>query len=156
MFHLSHDRPDTKSTKFASHTKLPTLPPGSDIRDLEVEVLDKPSMDRPFSKIFTTEGQRPPSWMDPFSDYLSKGIEPMDKTIATRLRRRVTLYTLRDDKLYRKGKIFPLLKCISLEEGQRVLLLLHSGVYGNHLGARNLAFKTLRTGYYSPTIEHNA
>ncbi|XP_062006098.1 uncharacterized protein LOC133723302 [Rosa rugosa] len=121
-----------------------------------MEVLEKPSIDKPFSEIFLTESDRPPSWMDPFIDYLSKGIEPSDKVIATRLRRRATLYTVREGKLYRKGRSFPLLKCISLEEGLCVLLSLHSGVCGNHAGARNLAFKALRTGYYWPTIEQDA
>ncbi|XP_062014215.1 uncharacterized protein LOC133730684 [Rosa rugosa] len=121
-----------------------------------MEVLDKPSIDRPFSEIFTTENQRLPSWMDPFIDYLSKGVEPTHKAVATRLRKRATLYTIRKGKLYRKCRSFPFLKCISLEEGLRVLLSLHSGICGNHAGARNLAFKALRTGYYWPTIEEDA
>ncbi|XP_024190650.1 uncharacterized protein LOC112194664 [Rosa chinensis] len=119
-----------------------------------MEVLEKPSIDKPCSKIFLTESERAPSWMDPFIDYLSKGIEPTDRTIATRLRKRATLYTVREGKLYRKGRSFPLLKCISLEEGQ--LLSLHSGVCSNHAGERNLAFKALRTGYYWPTIVQDA
>ncbi|XP_024163746.1 uncharacterized protein LOC112170638 [Rosa chinensis] len=123
---------------------------------LKLEVLDKPSIDEPFLEIFLTESERPPSWMDPFIDYLSKGIEPTDKVIATRSHRWATLYTVRDGKVYRKGRSFPLLKCNSLEKGQRVLLSLHGGVCGNHAGARNLAFKALRTGYYWPTIEQDA
>ncbi|XP_024164325.1 uncharacterized protein LOC112171360 [Rosa chinensis] len=59
---------------------------------LKLEVLDKPSIDKPFSEIFLTESQRPPSWMDPFIDYLTKHIEPLNWTIATRLRRRATVY----------------------------------------------------------------
>ncbi|XP_061998892.1 uncharacterized protein LOC133716187 [Rosa rugosa] len=147
--------PRAQNSKADVVARLATSPPNTNMGDLKLEILDKPSIDKPFSEIFLTESERPPSWMDQFIDYLSKGIEPQDKTIATRLRRRATLYTVREGKLYRKGRSFPLLKCISLEEGHRVLLLLHSGVCGNHAGARNLAFKALRTGYYWPTIEQD-
>ncbi|XP_024163750.1 uncharacterized protein LOC112170643 [Rosa chinensis] len=118
--------PWAQNSKADAVARLATSPPNTDMGDF------KPSIDKPFSEIFLTESERTPSWMDPFIDYLSKGIEPQDKTIATRLRRRATLYTVREVKLYKKGRSFPLLKCISLEEGQRVLLSLHSRVCGNH------------------------
>ncbi|XP_024163876.1 uncharacterized protein LOC112170814 [Rosa chinensis] len=148
--------PQAQNNKADAVTKLVTSPPDTNLGSLKLETLDKPSFDKPFSEIFLAESEHPPSWMDPFVDYLSKGVEPQDKIIATRLRRRAMLYKVREGKLYRMGRSFPLLKCISLEEGQQVLLSLHSGVCGNHAGARNLAFKALRTGYYWPTIEQDA
>ncbi|XP_024171606.1 uncharacterized protein LOC112177557 [Rosa chinensis] len=148
--------PGAQNNKADAVAKLATSPPETNLGSLKVETLDKPSIDKPFSEIFLTESECPPSWMDPFVDYLSKGIEPQDKIIATRLCRRATLYKIREGKLNKKGRSFLLLKCISLEEGQRVLLSLHSGVCGNHAGARNLAFKALLTGYYWPTIEQDA
>ncbi|XP_024178253.1 uncharacterized protein Mb2253c-like [Rosa chinensis] len=64
--------PLSQNTKVDAIARLATSPLGTDIRGLKLEVLDKPSIDRPFSKILTTESQRPPSWIDPFIDYLSK------------------------------------------------------------------------------------
>ncbi|XP_062006106.1 uncharacterized protein LOC133723312 [Rosa rugosa] len=136
--------PRAQNTKADAVARLATSPPNIDIGSLKMEILEKPSIDKSFSEIFLTESKCRPSWMDPFIDYLSKGIEPTNRTIATRLRRRATLYTVQEGKLYRKGRSFSLLKCISLE------------VCGNHAVARNLAFKALRTGYYCPTIEQDA
>ncbi|XP_061993706.1 uncharacterized protein LOC133711622 [Rosa rugosa] len=84
-----------QNTKTDAVARLATSPPNTDIRSLKMEVLEKPSIDKPFSEIFLTESQRPPSWMDLFIDCLSKGIEPSDRAITTRLRRRATLYTIR-------------------------------------------------------------
>ena len=38
------------------------------------------------------------------------------------------------------------------EDTNYVLREVHEGIYGNHIGARSLAAKTLRQGYYWPTI----
>nr|XP_011463595.1 PREDICTED: uncharacterized protein LOC105351315 [Fragaria vesca subsp. vesca] len=81
---------------------------------------------------------------------------PGDKHEAQRLRHKASLYLLRGRKLYHRGQSCPLLRCLPTAEGHKVLKSLHSGVCGNHAGARNLMFKTLRAGYYWPTLEQDA
>ncbi|GFY88915.1 hypothetical protein Acr_06g0008550 [Actinidia rufa] len=49
----------------------------------------------------------------------------------------------------------PLLKCLRLEEAEYVLKEIHEGICGNHSGARSLARKTIRQGYFWPTIEQD-
>ena len=49
-----------------------------------------------------------------------------------------------DGRLYRRGFLIPLLKCVDLEEGNYILREVHEGVYGNHVGGQSLAHKALR------------
>ena len=42
-------------------------------------------------------------------------------------------------------------KCITQEEGVKLLLKIHSGSYGNHVASRNLVGKAFRAGFYWPT-----
>jgi hypothetical protein len=43
------------------------------------------------------------------------------------------------------------MKCITLEEGQIIMLDVHVGVYGSHAGAKSLVGKTYRQGFFWPT-----
>ena len=47
----------------------------------------------------------------------------------------------------------PYLHCANKEEVNYVLQEIHEGIYGNHAGARSLAGKALRGGYYWPTLQ---
>ena len=50
----------------------------------------------------------------------------------------------------------PILKCIKGKDIEYVLREVHEGICGNHIGARALAGKVLRQGYYWPTILKDA
>jgi hypothetical protein len=50
--------------------------------------------------------------------------------------------------LYRRGFTLPLLKCVSPEEGDDVLREIHEEICGSYLGARVLAHKVVRAGFY--------
>jgi hypothetical protein len=39
-------------------------------------------------------------------------------------------------------------KCISQEEGEKLLLEIHVGSCGNHVASKNLVGKAFRTGFY--------
>ena len=57
--------------------------------------------------------------------------------------------------LYKRGFSTPILKCMGKEDANYVLREVHEGICGNHIRARSLATKTLRQGYYWPTILKN-
>ena len=97
-----------------------------------------------------------PSWMDPIWDYLLNGTLPSDPNKASKLRARSTRFSLLQGTLYKRGFSAPLLKCIGKEDGNYVLREVHEGVCGNHIGAQTLAGKTLRQGYYWPTMLKDA
>ena len=55
--------------------------------------------------------------------------------------------------LYRRGYSTLLLKCITSKRVEYILTEFHDGICGNHSGARTMAAKVLRAGYYWPTVQ---
>ena len=97
-----------------------------------------------------------PSWMDPIWDYLVDGTLPSDPKEASKLRTRSTRFTIHRGTLYKQGFSTPILKCEGQEDANYVLKEMNEGICGNHIGARSLAAKTLRQGYYWPTMLKDA
>ena len=62
-----------------------------------------------------------------------------------------------DGNLMRKSaKEGTLQKCITQEEGVKLLLEIHFGFYDNHAASRNLVGKAFRAGFYWPTAISDA
>ena len=57
---------------------------------------------------------------------------------------------------YTKKPSHGLFSAVTPEKGQEVLEDLHQGLCSSHIGGRALAEKTLRTGYYWPTLKEDA
>ena len=57
------------------------------------------------------------------------------------------------DDLYKRKYGQPLLKCVAVEQAQYIIKELHEGICGYHSGARTMATRILRAGYFWPTIE---
>ena len=89
-----------------------------------------------------------PSWMDPIWEYLVEGTLPRDPKEASKLRARSARFTLHRGTIYKRGFSMPILKCVGKEDANYILREVHEGICGNHIGARTLARKTLRQGYY--------
>ncbi|XP_022851921.1 uncharacterized protein LOC111373597 [Olea europaea var. sylvestris] len=73
-----------------------------------------------------------PSWMDPIVDYISNGV------------------------LFRRSFTLPYLRCLKHSEPLQVMTEVHEGICGNHQGARVLAYKLIRYGYYWPSLKKDA
>ena len=97
-----------------------------------------------------------PSWMDPIWDYLVDGKLPSDSKEAFKLRARSARFTVHRGTLYKRGFSAPILKCVGKEDANYILREVHEGICGNHIEARTLAGKTLRQGYYWPTMLRDA
>ena len=134
--------------------KLATAPQEDLSRLTPVEHLSKPSIDLNNEEISPIMSE--PSWMDPIWDYLIEGLLPNDPKEASKLRSRSARFTIHQGALYKRGFFTPILKCIAREDADYVLREVHEGVCGNHIGARALAGKVLRQGYYWPTILKDA
>ena len=93
--------------------------------------------------------------MSPTIRYLKEGKLLADKTEAHKLRIRVSHFQLLGGTLYKMGFSRTHLRCLSLEEANYVIREVHEGVYGNHSGARALAHKLTRAGYYWPSLLHD-
>ena len=123
-------------------------------RSTPVEYLAEPSID-PYSMVVAPVGSVP-SWMDTIWDYVNDGTLPDDPKEAAKIRVRSSRFTNHKGSLYKRGFFTPFLKCIAGEDTEYVLREVHEGICGNHIGARTLAGKVLRKGYYWPTILKDA
>ena len=94
--------------------------------------------------------------MDPIWDYLVDGTLSSDPKEASKLRARSARFTVHRGTLYKRGFSTPILKCIGKEDANYILREVHEGTCGNHIGARTLAGRTLRQGYYWPTMLKDA
>nr|XP_025682208.1 uncharacterized protein LOC112783462 [Arachis hypogaea] len=92
------------------------------------------------------------SWQDPYIQYLRSGELPKGLQNLKTFKRQASFFTLLNNKLYRRGYSRPLLKCLDRSEADLALAEVHEGICGMHSGARSLAQKILRAGFYWPTI----
>ena len=115
-----------------------------------VEYLAEPSID--LCDVEVTQIRSKPNWMDPIWDYIIDGRLPDDPKEAAKIRMRSARLTNHKGSLYKRGFFTPILKCIAGKDTEYVLREVHEGICENHIGARALAGKVLRQGYYWPTI----
>ena len=94
--------------------------------------------------------------MDPIWGYLVDGILPSDPKKASKLRTRSARFTIHRGTLYKRGFSTPILKCVGKEDANYVLREVHEGICDNHIKVRSLVAKTLRQGYYWPTMLKDA
>jgi hypothetical protein len=67
------------------------------------------------------------------------------------MQQRAKAYKIIRDDLYKTSVIGQPLCCLSKDEGKELLTETHSGVCGGHIGARALAVKVFRQGFYWPS-----
>ncbi|GKU85421.1 hypothetical protein SLEP1_g100 [Rubroshorea leprosula] len=135
-------------SKFASDSSLSS-------KSVFVEVLDEPSFMKPRMMEISTNPDTP-SWTDSIISFLREGIIPEDRQEAMKLRKKASRYTLVDGVLYKRSFSLPLLRCLNPYEAEYALREVHEGVCGSHVGARTLAHKVLRQGYYWPNMYKDA
>jgi ribonuclease HI len=117
-----------------------------------IEIQRRPSMEEEIvnSIIVNT------TWMSPIIRYLREGTLPTDRTEAHKLRIRASHFWLMGGILYKMGFSRPHLRCLSPEEANYVIREVHEGICGNHSGARSLAHKLTRAGYYWSSLLRDA
>jgi hypothetical protein len=92
----------------------------------------------------------------PIVAYLYHYYEPDNIVEDTRMQQRARAYQIVDNDLYKTSISAPLLQCASKTEGQEILSEIYAGACRGHIGARALAAKVLRQGFYWPTIIDDA
>ncbi|KAL2246210.1 UNVERIFIED_CONTAM: Retrovirus-related Pol polyprotein from transposon [Sesamum indicum] len=91
-------------------------------------------------------------WIEDISTYLREGILPTDAGHARRIKFKAPRFTLIGTQLYKRTVEGPLLKCLEDAQARYVLQEIHEGNCGNHSGARSLAQKVTRQGYFWHTM----
>ncbi|XP_052197357.1 uncharacterized protein LOC127804524 [Diospyros lotus] len=121
-------------------------------RAVFVEMLHHPSIEEKEVSCIETGTD----WRSPFYRYLTNNELPNDPQETRRLKMRASRFTIIDGILYKRAYTTPLLKCLGPQEAEYILAETHSGMCGEHLGARALATKILRAGFFWPTLRSDA
>jgi transposase InsO family protein len=95
-------------------------------------------------------------WRRSIREYLVMGTLPDDKGEAARIKIRATRFCMIGDEMFKRGFETPLLKCPGNIECTQILKEVHEGCCGNHMGARALAQKIVRAGYFWPFLKADA
>ncbi|KAK2999343.1 hypothetical protein RJ639_022750 [Escallonia herrerae] len=133
-------------------SRLASLDPSGFGRTVHLELLHEPSIVEHETLSITQES----SWIDPIKDYLQNGTLPIDPKESRSIISRSARYAIIESVLYKRSFTLPYLRCLTPTEADYALREVHEGICGQHLGARALAHKVLRQGYYWPTMQHDA
>ena len=85
-----------------------------------------------------------PAWAQHIVRFLQTGELPEEQEEAERVARQSSMYQFVDSILYRRRLNGVKLKCICREDGQKLLVEIHGGICGSHIGSRALAGKAFR------------
>jgi hypothetical protein len=88
--------------------------------------------------------------------YLHGHYEPDSEVNDIRMKQRTRNYKIINNHLYKQGICAPLLKCISVEEGKKLLSEIHEGICGAHHGARTMAGKSFCQGFYWSSAQNDS
>jgi len=97
-------------------------------------------------------------WRTPFLECLIHCELPEDRSEARRIARRAKSYVIygEGNELYRRSPTGILQRCITIEEGRKLVEDLHSGACGHHAAPRTLVGNAFRRGFYWPTAMADA
>jgi hypothetical protein len=90
-------------------------------------------------------------WQAPIMAYLHNYYEPDNNTELVRMQQREKAYQITNNELYKTSVSSPLVGSLSKADDQGLPLQIH-GVCGGHIGARALATKVHRHGFYWPAV----
>ncbi|XP_022888963.1 uncharacterized protein LOC111404382 [Olea europaea var. sylvestris] len=122
-------------------------------RIVYVRIVTEPSINQ---TIGVMDIDNEPSWMDPIVDFIKHGRLPEDPRVARSIRSKALRYCMIEGVLFRRTLTLSYLRYLRPSESYQILEEVHEGVSGNYQGARALAFKLIRCGYYWPTMKKDA
>ena len=89
------------------------------------------------------------NWHSPIIDFIKNNKSYLKGKKHEKLTRRSSNYVIIGTELFRlSASSGTLCKCITQDEGDRLLSDIHSGICGNHTGASTLVGKAFRSGFY--------
>lgn len=97
-----------------------------------------------------------PVWTQPLLAYLINGDLPEEKNEARRIVRRSKAYTIIHGELYKRSVTGIFQRCVSREEGHRLLKEIHAGACSHHAAPRTLVGKAFRHGFFWPHTTRDA
>nr|CAD41156.2 OSJNBa0064M23.1 [Oryza sativa Japonica Group]CAE03267.1 OSJNBa0011J08.22 [Oryza sativa Japonica Group] len=95
-------------------------------------------------------------WRNPLIKFIGSEELPEDDVEAEKITRKVKVYCMIGNDLYKKAPNGVLLKCVSSDDGGHLLLDIHEGICGSHAAGRILVGKAFRQGFFWPTALKDA
>jgi len=101
---------------------------------------------------------RPFDWRTTFLDCLIRCELPEDRSEARHVAQRAKSYVIygEGNELYRRSPTGVLQRCVTVEEGRKLLEDIHLGACGHHAAPRTLVGNAFRQGFYWPTAVADA
>nr|GEV98571.1 reverse transcriptase domain-containing protein [Tanacetum cinerariifolium] len=96
------------------------------------------------------------TWMTSIFEYLMEETLPADVKKARAIRRKSQRFAIINGTLYKRSFLGPWLWCIGPLQANYVLKEIHKGSCSMHAGTRSVMAKSLRIGYYCPTMHKDA
>jgi ribonuclease HI len=122
--------------------------------DVFFEIIKEPSIKESKPKFVNVVEIR--DWRAEIMAYLRGHYEPQDELEEKRLKQRAMGNPVVNGELYKSRVTEPWLRCITSKKGVELLKEIHSGFCGAHIGTRALASKSIKQGFYWPTINIDA
>ena len=85
--------------------------------------------------------------MIPITEYLMTGALPRNRAEVVKVKARAAQYSILNEELYRRSFSGPYLRCLSINEAERVMEQVHRGLCGMHIEGRTLCHRIVTQGY---------
>ncbi|KAK1435491.1 hypothetical protein QVD17_01255 [Tagetes erecta] len=144
----------TQNKRADALSKLASLAFAHLTKKVLVEVLERSSIAE--AQVNDVIQEEEPNWMTPIRSFLTQGILPEDKAEANQVKAKSVDYTWEDGKLYKKGYMSPLLRCVGPVQSNYIIREIHMGICGAHAGPRTVVAKIMNLGYYWPSMHKDA
>ncbi|XP_071683589.1 uncharacterized protein [Lolium perenne] len=118
----------------------------------EIDIAEPPAPDSILVALASDTGD----WTEPYISYLERQVLPMDETEARTLVRCCKSFTIINNELYKRSVSGVFQRCVTADEGRKILRDIHAGDCGHHAGARSIVAKAFRHGFYWPTTHEDA
>nr|XP_051211286.1 uncharacterized protein LOC127328751 [Lolium perenne] len=134
-------------------SKRQPLPPGvfldilthSSVRvPREVDIAELPAPDSVLVAVVSDVGD----WTESYINYLERQVLAMDEIEARMIVRRCKSFTIINQELYKNNISRVFQRCVTAEEGCKILRDIHAGDSGHHACARSIVAKAFRHGFY--------
>jgi ribonuclease HI len=121
---------------------------GQPLENSFFDIITQPSYEKKEVACIQREGD----WREPILKYLVSAQLPEKEEEAKRIQLTSKKYKVVEGQLYKSGVTAPLLKCVTREDGMKMVVEIHEGLCGAHQAPRSVASKVIRQGIYWPTI----
>lgn len=151
MFEIEHVRRN-KNTIADALSKLASTMFASLKKKVMVETLKERAI---AEKEVLEEEEEGGSWMKPIVEYITQWTLPTDPQEARKVRVNASLYTIKNEVLYRRSYLNLWQRCVGPRQARNIIQEIHRGSCGLHAGPRTVVTQIRTLGYFWPTMHQD-